>query len=329
MGLIRASDRRALIRLLGDELDPNVLSELDEDVRDNVPRLGPAVAVPAGARTVAYFAPPRATAGVVAAQMWQALTEVERYDGAGDGEREHLFAETAARAFAQRALWMAPDGSSREPLAALIDEGRLEAVMADYDPVRHTPAARYSPAPAEISAHAYAAGFVVGDRLSNAVACTFTMNRLFGAGRVAQGTGILLAAPPRSQNDGSTSLSAVVVGNTRTGDVRFAGSAGGGPLGATALTRVMLDTIEVERPLAQALAAPRVHHGGAPDTLIHEPMLGATAVDALRRRGHSLRKAGALGHVNALYCPDGLRDSGETCQVASDPRGYGMADMVQ
>ncbi|MFQ5773943.1 MAG: gamma-glutamyltransferase [Kiloniellaceae bacterium] len=299
------------------------------DVRQTVPRIMEAVAVPAGKRYVAYFAPPRATGGVVAAQIWGMLTEVERYDGAAGEERPHLFAEAALRAFAQRSAWMLPDGSSREPLAALVDEDRLAAAMADYDPKQHTPAARFSPAPREISAQAYAAGFAVGDRRSNAVACSFTMNRLFGAGRIAQGTGILLAAPPRSQDDGSTSLTAVVVGNTRTGDIRFAGTAGGGPVAATALAGVMLDSIERKRPLAEAIAARRVHHGGAPDILLHEPGWGAAALDALRRRGHTLREVPALGHVNAFYCPDGLKHSGETCQVASDPRGYGLAQSAQ
>ena len=88
------------------------------------------------------------------------------------------------------------------------------------------------------------------------------MNRLFGAARIAQGTGILLAAPPRSQNDGSTSLTAVVVGNKNTGDVRFAGTAGEGAVAATALVRVMVESLAGGRGLREAMALPRVRHGG-------------------------------------------------------------------
>ena len=124
-------------------------------------------------------------------------------------------------------------------------------------------------------------------------------------------------------------LAAVVVGNTRTGDVRFAGAGGGGPVGATALVQVMLDSVEAERPLREAVAAPRLHHGGAPDVVEVEPRLDGTARQALARRGHSLREAAALGHVNAFYCPDGLQDRGETCQAATDPRAYGLAVIAQ
>ncbi len=299
-----------------------------EDVRRNLPRVADAVEVPAGKDT-AYFAPPRATGGVVAAQMWRMLTDAEDFSGAAAGERPHLFAEASLRAFAERVRWMDPDGSSREPLQDLVGDARIEAAMTGYDANRRTPASRFSPLPPQISTQAYSAGFVVGDQWSNAVACSFTMNRLFGAARMAQGTGILLAAPPQSQNDGSTSLTAVVVGNTTTGDVRFAGIAGDGAVAATALVRVMLETLDGEATLDQALAAPRLHHGGAPDVVWHEPGVNGAVLAGLSRRGHNLRPIPALGHVNAFHCPKGLKDKPESCAVANDPRGFGLAYVAQ
>jgi gamma-glutamyltranspeptidase/glutathione hydrolase len=298
------------------------------DVRSNLPRVTDAVSVPAG-NDMAFFAPPRATGGVVAAQMWRFLTEIESFGDAAAQDRPHLFAEAALRAFAERARWMDRDGSSRELLEQLVDDERIERVMADYDAERHTPANRFSPAPAVVSSQAYSAGFVIGDQWSDAVSCSFTMNRLFGSARMAEGTGILLAAPPRSQNDGSTSLTAVVVGNTHSGDVRFAGIAGEGSVAATALTRIMLETVAGERALQEALVMPRVHHGGAPDVLWHEPGVDEIVLAALRRRGHDLREVPALGHVNAFYCPLGLKNRPETCGVANDPRGFGLAYVAQ
>ncbi len=300
-----------------------------EDVRRNVPRLAEAMAVAANKRDIAYFSPPRAAAGVVGAQIWGLLTDAGDYAGAGEDERDHLFVEAALRAYAERSKWMQPDGSSAESLEALADSRRLDQMMADYNPAHHAPAAGFAPPPAEISTQAYSAGFVVGDQYSKAVACNFTMNRLFGAGRVAVGTGIILAAPPRSQNDGSTSLAAVIVGNTSTGDVRFAGVGGGGPVGTTALARVMLDTVADEGSLSEAMLKPRVHSNGAPDAVLHEVTMAIPARDALARRGHTLSVVSALGHVNAFYCALGLQDHGETCEVASDPRGYGLAQMAQ
>jgi gamma-glutamyltranspeptidase/glutathione hydrolase len=299
-----------------------------DDVRSNLPRVVDAIEVPAG-NDVAYFAPPRATGGVVAAQMWRMLTEAEDFNGAAAGDRPHLFAEVALRAFAERARWMDRDGSSREPLADLVSEDQIDALMADYSVDRRTPASRFSPPPPEIQGQAYSAGFVTGDQWNNAVACSFTMNRLFGAGRMAQGTGILMAAPPRSQNDGSTSLTAVVVGNKNTGIVRFAGIAGEGAVAATALARVMIESLTGDGGLEEAMAMPRVHHGGAPDVVWHETGVTRASLEGLRRRGHNLREIPALGHVNAFHCPEGLQSDPESCAVVNDPRGFGLAYMAQ
>jgi gamma-glutamyltranspeptidase/glutathione hydrolase len=299
-----------------------------EDVRSNLPRVADAIEVPVGV-DVAFFAPPLATGGVVAAQMWRMLTDAEDFNDAGPEVRDHLFAEVALRAFAQRALWMDRDGSSREPLADLVSDDRIEAVMADYREDRRTPANHFSPPPPEIQDKSYSAGFVVGDQWSNAIACSFTMNRLFGAALIAQGTGILLAAPPRSQNDGSTSLSAVVIGNKNTGTVRFAGTAGDGAVAATTLARVMVESLAGGRELDKAMALPRIHHGGTPDVILYEPGVKGAILDGLRRRGHLLRSIPALGRANVFYCSSGLLENPKSCAVANDPRGFGLAYVVQ
>ena len=300
-----------------------------EDIRANVPRLMAAVEVPASKRFVAYFSPPRASAGLVAGQIWGALTGPEEYASAPDGDRAHLFVETSGRAFSQRAGWLRPDGTSAEPPEILVSPERLERMMAGYEPDRHTVAASLSPAPEEISSEAYSAGFVVADQYLKAIACNFNMNRLFGAGRTAPGTGIILAAPPRSKNDGSTSLPAVIVGNTATGDVRFVGIGGNGAVGATALVQTMLDTLARDERLEDAIKQPRLHTAGAPDVLLHENTLSEAARGNLLQRGHNVRVASGLGHVNAIYCPRGIKDHPRECEAVSDPRGHGLAQVAQ
>jgi hypothetical protein len=42
-----------------------------------------------------------------------------------------------------------------------------------------------------------------------------------------------------------------------------------------------------------------------------------------------LRPIPALGHVNAFHCPKGLQNNPESCVVANDPRGFGLAYVAQ
>jgi gamma-glutamyltranspeptidase/glutathione hydrolase len=172
------------------------------ELRGALPRFQAPARLRFGTETL-YFSVPPAADGLLAAALWQMLTEVRDYESAPPDERPHLFAEAAMRAFADRAAWFTPAGESREPAAALLERKRLARLMADYDAGRHTAASLLTPPPRARPENPDGAGFAVGDRWGNAVACSLTMNRLFGAGRVAPDTGILLAAPPLGGTDGT------------------------------------------------------------------------------------------------------------------------------
>jgi gamma-glutamyltranspeptidase/glutathione hydrolase len=81
------------------------------------------------------------------------------------------------------------------------------AAAAAFDVLEHDPSAvQQAQAAADAAAAAArgaalpalpaSTGFVVVDRMGGAVACALTMNNLFGTGRIAPGTGIVLAASP-------------------------------------------------------------------------------------------------------------------------------------
>ena len=80
--------------------------------------------------------------------------------------------------------------------------------------------------------------FVVLDRLGMSVACALTMNNLFGTGRIAPGTGILLAASPRAVTP--PLLSAAVAWNANINAFRAA-AAGSGQEGAAVAVAVVIN----------------------------------------------------------------------------------------
>jgi gamma-glutamyltranspeptidase/glutathione hydrolase len=266
---------------------------------------------------MAYF-PPAAGGGVLAAQLFGALTEAENYGGASPVERAHLLAEAGQRAYAARGEWLSGGGD-----ASQVAGPRLERLMAGYNPRQHTPAAT-SNAVAAVS-NPFTAGFVVADRWSSAVVCSFTMNGLFGDGRVIPGTGVLV---PKAPSLGADNLSAAIVANSFNGTVYFAGTASGGLAAPAALARVMLEA-QSSGNLEAAMAAPRIVNVASPDATFYEPNLDASVLNGLRERGHDLRPEPGVGRANALLCATGLRNDAPGCQVASDKRGHGLGIVVQ
>ena len=276
-----------------------------------------------------FFSVPPADDGLLAAVMFEILTEVEDYEGEDAEERAHLFVETAMRSFADRDRWLAENGPAPLTAVEVLDEDHLEALMAGYDPARHTPADRLADPPYPLAEDSYGASLVAGDRFGNAVACSLTSNGLFGSRRVAPGTGIVLPAVPGPNSNGILAPSVAVYGNVESGEGYLAAAASGGAEAPTALVQVLLGLLLDQRDAKFVVAEPRLHHGGAPDVTLYEPAVPASVLDALRLRGHRLEERARLGRVNAFACGGALSDEEPGCVPASDPRGYGLAATAQ
>jgi gamma-glutamyltranspeptidase/glutathione hydrolase len=291
-----------------------------DDLRSAVPRWRPTVAVKYGLLT-AHFAP--TPAGVTAAQIWAALTKVESYRSAEVDERPHLFAETTMRAFAGRAAWSVDGYNIDAALDDLVSPARVEAMMSGYSSDRHSPAASLKPPPQRRRDQGAATSFVVADRNGSAVACAFSTNNLFGTGRIAPGTGIMLAAAPDRRGQGPWSVGPMMVINQNVHELFLAGAAAGAAA-PSAMTQVALLALVGKHPIDEAMGARRVFHPGAPDRVLLEPGQGTETLTSLKRRGHDVAEARTLGLVNVFFCPKGLVNDDSVCHVRTDPRGHGL-----
>jgi len=98
----------------------------------------------------------------------------------------------------------------------------------------------------------------------------------------------------------------------------------GSPGGSTIITAVLqtvLNVIEWDMNLAQAINMPRVHHQWLPDVVAVEPGISSDTLEALEARGFNLRKdddgnvkRNVLGRVNSVGWGEGY------VLGASDPR---------
>ncbi len=218
------------------------------DMRGALPRIGAPLSVPAGVDFVA-FVPPPADGGLAAAAAFQALQKNP--------------ADTAAaqdRAIGTLLRWRSGGGDPQAVLASGASGGVLPTMPAST-------------------------GFTVLDRDGNAVTCALTMDNLFGTGRIAPGTGMVLAASPAAT--GLPMLAAALAWNNNLRGFR-AMVAGSGQEGAALAVAVGMN-------------------------------------NALRSNSAMPQAAPEPGRANAVACSRYLPDREGSCAWAADPRGNGLA----
>jgi gamma-glutamyltranspeptidase/glutathione hydrolase len=296
-----------------------------EDLRDYAPVWREPIKISMLYRQDLYFTPPPAAGGAMAAQMAAMLLAKGRYERGNTADRAHVFVEVARRAFADRNRWMLEDGSSAVAPSSLVAEDRIGQLMNTFNPDRLTPADQLGlPSTARPESPA-ATTFVIADRDGGAVACALTLNNLFGTGRVVPGTGIVMAALAGPGGRGASSLGPAMLYDRNVSGLIFAGAASGGTVAPTALITVAARTLIEGILLEDAIGAKRLHHGGYPDLVYHEPGVDESLLHGLISRGHRVAATPVLGRVNALACPGGLRKKPETCSIRTDNRGLGLA----
>ncbi len=293
------------------------------DLTAAVPQWRGTVTAQAG-RNQLHFASLPASGGILQAQIWNMLVADDRFEDADPAGRAHLLAEAAMRARVDLGQWRQVDGGTDAETAALVSPDRATALMRGFDPNRATPAASLSPQGAAVLPVPASTGLVAVDRDGSAVACALTMNNLFGTGRVAPGTGLLLAAAPGGRI-GPPLLGPVLLVNPQVSEFLMAAAPSGGRASATAMSSVIAPILlDGTDDLSAVIDAPRIHRS-ANDTVHVENGIPDGISGALRQRGHQVAPAESLGRVNAVYCPGQLPVNPESCRFHTDRRGFGLA----
>ena len=252
----------------------------------------------------------------------------------------HLLAEIEKRVFADRADYLGDPDFTAAPVAALLAPDYLKRRAAEVSLDRPTPTTAVH---AGLTQHHDTTHFSIVDHDGNAVSNTYTLNDDFGSGVVVDGAGFLLnnemddfsskPGTPNIYGVVGSAANAIAPGKrplstmtptilTSHGEVAVVIGTPGGSRIATSVFQVLTDWHDFHLPLAEAVAAPRIHHQLLPpDTLFQEPYAGVTtAVRAqLETRGYHLVNQGWNGDIQAITC------AADQCQAAADPRGRGVA----
>ena len=293
-----------------------------------------------------YSMAPPSSGGVMLVQM---LNMLEPYDlaamGWGSAAYAHHLIEAERRAYADRAEYLGDPDYYEVPVARLTDPEYAADRYADFDPDKASRSedtgAGTWPAESRETTH-----FSVMDKAGNMVAFTTTLNSGYGNRIVAEGTGVLLnnemddfSVKPNTLNQFGLigrEANAIVPGKRmlssmtpslvlhRGRPLLITGSPGGSTIITTTL-QVILNVVEHQMPLDEAVGLPRFHHQWIPNRIVY---------GRHRFSPETRQKLEAMGHVNFTPVPWG-RGIGDANSILlmndgvmagmSDPRNDGGA----
>lgn len=253
----------------------------------------------------------------------------------------HLLTEVLKHAFADRAAFLGDADFVKVPVARLTSPAYANRLAGRIDPARTKPLTAYGRSlPVSDSGTSHVS---IIDAGGNAVACTETINTLFGSYVVEPTYGIVLnnemddfAAMPGQPNFFGlvqSSANAVAPGKKplssmsptiilKEGKAVWSLGGSGGPRIISGTLQVLLGMIRLGKSPAQAVRQPRFHHQWLPDILFVEKPLFGRVRAPLETRKHTVRLLTRYSVIQAVSRKaDGLR-GGSDPRKGGRPAGY-------
>ncbi len=286
--------------------------------------------------TIVGFPPP-SSGGIHVAQILNILEHFDLAEMPAD-ERAHVMVEAMKLAFADRAYWLGDSDFVRVP-RGLIDRGYAAQLARRIDRDQASEVNLHGQPPdwaSDFFGNMHTTHFSVADAEGNCVAITATINTAFGSKVVIPGTGVvmnnemddfsiqpgvpnafgLVGAENNAVAGGKrplSSMSPTLVLNDED-EVILACGAAGGPTIITQVVQMIVNHLDLQMPLAEAVAAPRLHHQWKPDVVKVETFMPEEIVEGLEARGHEIDPTRRIGFSQAV----GARPEGKV--AVRDPR---------
>ncbi|HLK05775.1 MAG TPA: gamma-glutamyltransferase [Candidatus Acidoferrum sp.] len=301
-------------------------------------------------------APPPSSGGIAVIEALNMLDGVtlKSWD---DARSVHIMAEVMRRVFADRAAYLADPDFAKVPVDGLISPCYAKERNSTIDGARASSSKEIGAgqphvcgteasiaAPVEISLNdgPHTTHFSVVDAAGNAVASTFTLNDSYGS-HVTSSAGFLLndemddfttqPGVPNAlfgliQSDANaiapghrplSSMTPTIL--VRDGKLSFVTGSPGGPRIISAVLLSVVNWMRLGMEAQAAINAPRFHHQWFPDRIVMENEISPQVQNALTAMGHTTRKIGHIGLVNAI----GIDVTTGERLGAADPRDEGSA----
>ncbi|MEW6506113.1 MAG: gamma-glutamyltransferase [Bacteroidota bacterium] len=287
--------------------------------------------------------PPPSSGGIC---LIQALNVLENFNFSkcewGSSRYYHLLAETLKRVYADRSVHLGDADFYPVPVEFLTSK-KYGDDLAKLITTKALPSEMISATNLKYRESEETTHYSVADKYGNVVSTTYTINSAYGNKIVVEGLGFLLnnemddfSSKPGAPNQfgliGSYANSiqpmkrmlssmtpTIVLENNKP--FLVIGSPGGSTI-ITQVLQVILNVIDFDMNIYDAINAPRIHHQWLPDEItFEENNISEDVENSLVEKGHRLVKVKSLGRIEGI-----LIDAQKSIFYGtSDPRGFGKA----
>jgi len=295
--------------------------------------------------TVAAMPPP-SSGGVHLVQMLNILEGWELSKlGHNSADYLHRLIETMRRAYADRSEYLGDPDFHPVPVTQLIDKAYAQTLQQGIDLTKASASSDIAPglkAPYESPQTTH---FSVWDDVGNVVSNTYTLNFSYGSGIAVTGAGFLLnnemddfSAKPGVPNaygllGGAanaiepnkrplSSMTPTIV--FRQGQPTFTTGSPGGSTIINTVLQTVLNVVDFKMNIAEAAAAPRIHHQWQPDKVFVEPGLNSDTQRLLGAKGHKV-----VPSTRVIGRTQTISSDGEHTYGANDTRWPGGGAVAQ
>lgn len=277
--------------------------------------------------------PPPSSGGIALLQL---LKGIEAYPikswGHNSAKTVHVMTELERRVYADRATYLGDPDFEPVPVEKLLDDGYLEERFANLDLKRATSSQAIKEGEARPIESLETTHFSIVDASGNALSMTTTLNANYGSKLVVEGGGFFLnnemddfSAKPGTANryglvgseaneivPGKRMLSSMTPTIVEKDGKLF--MVLGTPGGSTIITTVfqtILNVIDFDMSMQEAINARRLHHQWLPNYVITEKgALKAETLAKLFLMGHVVIPTRKIGKVEAILVRNGTLEAG-------------------
>jgi gamma-glutamyltranspeptidase/glutathione hydrolase len=285
--------------------------------------------------------PPPSSGGIVIAEVLNILSNMSMADLYDDqpGLAAHRFAEACKHAFADRSRWLGDPAYVKIPQRMLTGKAYAKSLAKGINDKKTQRPASYGAT--RIHDDGGTSHFCVVDVDDNVVAWTETINLAFGSFVVTEPYGIVLnnemddfsAEPGKADAFGLrtgfrntvapgkrplSSMSPTIVVDQNGLPILTLG-ASGGPRIISSVLNVLINVLDYDMTLGEAMETVRLHHQWAPNEVRFSGPPDPALTESLKKRGHRIGTRWATGIVQAVEW-----QSDNTLLGASDPRKGGQ-----